>query len=68
MFYGARSFNQDISSWNISNVKNISYTFCNATSFNQDISNWNVSNVKISYNIFNNCNIKKEYKPKFVFE
>lgn len=39
------SFNQDIGSWNTSNVKDMSHMFVQATSFNQDISNWDVSNV-----------------------
>ena len=44
LFYGATSFNQDISRWDVSNVTNMSYMFV-ATSFNQDISRWDVSNV-----------------------
>jgi len=39
------SFNQDISSWNVSSVTNMSYMFRLATAFNQDISSWNVSSV-----------------------
>ena len=38
-------FNQDISSWDVSNVTNMSYMFTVATIFNQDISFWDVSNV-----------------------
>ena len=38
-------FNQDLSSWNTTNVKNMSWMFKGAKSFNQDISKWNVSNV-----------------------
>ena len=33
--------------------------------FNQDLSKWNVSNVTTMNNIFKDCPIKKEYKPKF---
>jgi len=40
-----RSFNGDISDWDVSNVKNMSYMFCSAESFNGDISDWDVSNV-----------------------
>ena len=41
----AYNFNQDISSWDVSNVTNMSGTFKNADKFNQDISKWDVSNV-----------------------
>ena len=33
--------------------------------FNQDISGWNVTKVKSFEDIFDNCPIKEEYKPKF---
>ena len=39
------SFNQDISTWDVSNVTNMEAMFENATAFNQDIGNWDVSNV-----------------------
>ena len=38
-------FNQDISNWNTSSVKNMDNMFAYAVSFNQVISNWNTSNV-----------------------
>ena len=38
-------FNQDISSWDVSNVCCMNNMFRGVTSFNQDISNWDVSNV-----------------------
>ena len=38
-------FNQDISSWDVSNVTNMSGMFLYAESFNQPIVNWDVSNV-----------------------
>jgi surface protein len=43
MFESATAFNQDISSWDTSKVKNMADMFNSATSFNQDISSWDVS-------------------------
>ena len=50
MFYGT-SFNQNISTCDVSNVTNMSSMFYNA-SFNQDISIWNVGNVKYMSHMF----------------
>ena len=38
-------FNQDISSWDVSNVTNMNDMFSGTIDFNQDISSWDVSNV-----------------------
>jgi surface protein len=45
MFRNANRFNQDISSWNVSNVTNMQGMFADARSFNQDLSSWDVRNV-----------------------
>ena len=45
MFLGAESFNQDISSWNVSAATNMKEMFRNTAAFNQDISGWDVSKV-----------------------
>ena len=46
MFYGATSFNQDISNWTTSSVNYMHAMFKDATSFNSDISNWTTASVK----------------------
>ena len=48
-------FNQDISSWDVSNVWCMDNMFRGVTSFNQDISNWDVSNVAWMNNMFINA-------------
>jgi surface protein len=61
--YAPGGFNQDISSWDVSNVTNMAHMFGareinhgqadgGATAFNQDISGWNVSNVTDMYAMF----------------
>ena len=40
-----QDINQDISSWDVSNVTTMERMFYQATAFNQDIGNWDVSNV-----------------------
>ena len=45
MFRNATSFNQDISSWDISNANSLNYMFDGATAFQQNIGSWDVSNI-----------------------
>lgn len=52
LFIDASTFNQDISSWNVSNVTYMVLMFAGATSFNQDISDWDVGNVVNTSNMF----------------
>ena len=54
-------FNGDISNWDVSNVKNMSYMFWSCKKFNQDISSWNVSNVTdMSYMFYECTNFNKD--------
>ena len=47
-----QNFNHDISSWDVSNVTNMSGMFLGAISFNQPLNNWDVSNVTEMENMF----------------
>ena len=42
MFAGAKSFNADISKWDISNVKNFKNILEGAENFSQNLSSWKV--------------------------
>ena len=48
-------FDGDISGWDVSKVKNMSFMFYDCISFNKDISSWDVSNVKDMSYMFSNC-------------
>ncbi|MDG2425437.1 MAG: BspA family leucine-rich repeat surface protein [Flavobacteriales bacterium] len=56
MFNGCQAFNQNLSSWNVSNVGLMNGMFHDAFSFNQDISSWDVSNVVTMDQMFQNAN------------
>lgn len=62
LFYKSE-FNGDISKWDVSNVENMTVAFYRAK-FNQDISNWKIRKGCYVENIFTECPIKDEFKPK----
>ena len=53
------TFNQDISTWDVSNVTDMSYMFYDAT-FNQPIGNWDVSNVTNMDSMFVNATFNQD--------
>ena len=63
MFYNAKSFNQPIGNWKFPNVTDMRNMFSYASSFNQDLSEWDLKG-KSTTDMFSNCPIKDEYKPK----
>ena len=48
-------FNEDISNWNVTNVKNMEGLFMNLQYFNQPLNDWDVSNVENMSNMFAGC-------------
>jgi hypothetical protein len=63
MFLWTKEFNQPLDKWNVSNVKHMTGMFQIARTFNQDISMWKINSNCITFGMFDNCNIKEEYKP-----
>ncbi|BAV95467.1 BspA family leucine-rich repeat surface protein [Ichthyobacterium seriolicida] len=55
MFSGAKAFNGNIGSWNVSKVTNMESMFLGAEAFNQNISSWNVSKVTNMESMFENA-------------
>ena len=56
-------FNKDISNWNVSNVTD-AYAMFAYSKFNGDIGKWKLRKDCDTSNMFIECPIKEEYKPK----
>jgi surface protein len=52
MFNSATAFNQDISNWNVSNVKDASWMFANSD-FKKNINNWQIQSSTDTTGMFN---------------
>jgi len=50
--FEASEFNEDIRTWDVSNVVNMNHTFAHTTHFNQPIGSWDVGKVKDMFETF----------------
>lgn len=74
----SKKFNEDISKWNVSNVKSMKSMFAGAESFNSDISAWDVSSVENMGEMFSGAtefrcdirlwNVSKVSNMSYMFE
>ena len=56
MFQNCDEFNQDLSTWDVSNVTDTSYMFEGCIVFDMPLNTWNVSNVTNMEGMFKDCN------------
>ena len=55
LLFSKCNYNIDISHWDMSNVRSMSYMFYHCKNFNCDLSNWDVSNVTTTFCMFVGC-------------
>lgn len=55
MFRNCIAFNQDLNTWDVSNITDMSSMFNGATNFNGDVSNWSMTNAIATGSMFDNC-------------
>ena len=66
VFYGARSFNGDLSKWDTSSVTDMEGMFYYASIFNGDLSKWNTSSVvDMKQMFFGAHKMPENHKPHF---
>lgn len=56
MFRDCPLFNQNINSWDVSNITTLSFLFYGCTAYNQPLNTWNTSNVIEMISTFRFCN------------
>ena len=66
MFYGARSFNQDMEIGMLAKATSMQQMFY-ASSFNQDLGNWDVSNVTNMMRVFNGALVFNQDIVEYLF-
>ena len=66
MFKNATAFNQDISSWDVERITDMTEMFSGATAFNQDLSGWNVEHLSEPGNFaYNNTIWTTDLQPQW---
>ena len=66
IFERCRAFNQDLSSWNTSNIQSMGRIFNGCTNFNQDLSDWDMSSATDLHRMFNGTNLSVENYDKIL--
>ena len=60
MFYRCKNFNSDLSKWDVSNIKDMSYMFSGCRKFDSDLSKWNINEDVKMTDMFYNCKSLKK--------